>query len=599
MVLQGTKQLADDKHKTTGYVIKDVTFGSPLTIAAGSETTEVQLCLRPSGDPSTKLRSSEFNIFVNNRDQWSETCRGSVHTELASEETEVDGGHEARAKLAGYHESFQASDSICDKIVESSRMYEYLRDCGLDYGPTFQALQQLSYNDEGFARAKVAVFSGVAQNTAYHFQRHVIHPTTLDAVFQSIVISLSRGGEKEIPTLMPTRIGKLWIAAEGISQPATSAFDVCVNAEFSGRRKAKGGLVAMDETRTETLMSLEDMELTTVATREAADHAQSLKKRLCYNLSWKPDLDLLSHQQLREYCEDARPPRSSNAGFYEDLGFLIIMFTKNALEALAKDGLESPKPHLRQYLIWLRSQLERFHLGLLPNLPNSHPKWASLLENTEYRDSLIQEVRSTNQGKFFLKVAQNLLPMLKGELDPESFMFQDDGVSEFYKEINSRVICYEPFNRYLELLCHKSPALKILEIGAGTGATTDFVLNGLSSHEEGDSRTLDCVHYDFTDISPACLEGAATRFGQMQGRLRFKILDIEADPSNQGFELGTYDLIIAASVRPPNPKTGLCTTLITIMTGTACNKDSGIDHAQCPKLIEIVCSGALSNLSSV
>ena len=588
MVLEGAKQLADDKHKATGYVIKDVTFGSPLTITTQSETTEVQLCLRPSGDLSTKLRSSEFSIFVNNRDQWSETCRGSIHTELASEATEVDGGHEARAKLAGYQGSLQASLSICDKTVENSRMYEYLKHCGLDYGPTFQALQQLSYNDEGFAHAKVAVFPRSAQNTAYHCQEPVIHPTTLDAVFQSIVIALSRGAEREIPTFMPTRIGKLWIAAEGISHPAACAVDVCVNAEFSGRRKAKGGLVAMDEARHEALISLEDMELTTVAAREATAHVQGLKKRLCYNLSWKPDLDLLGHQQLREYCENARPTRSSDAGFYEDLGFLIIMFTKNALEALAQDGLGSPKPHLRQYLTWSRNQLERFHSGSLPNLPNSHPKWASLLENTQYRDSLIQEVQSTNQGRFFLKVAQNLLPMLRGELDPLSFMFQDDGVPDFYKEINRRVICYEPFNRYLELLCHKNPGLKILEIGAGTGATTDFVFNGLSSHEDVDSRNPDCVHYDFTDISPAFFEGAATRFGQMQGRLRFKVLDIESDPSNQGFELGTYDLIIAASVKSPNPKTCLYTTLITILTGPSRNKGSRIDHAQCSKLIETV-----------
>lgn len=88
----------------------------------------------------------------------------------------------------------------------------------------------------------------------------------------------------------------------------------------------------------------------------------------------------------------------------------------------------------------------------------------------------------------------------------------------------------------------------MIQIGAGTGATTDFILEALSSHKEGSIRTFNYTQYDFTDLSPAFFEPAAARYNQNCKRLSFKILDIEADLAKQGFELGTYDLAFAASV---------------------------------------------------
>ena len=161
---------------------------------------------------------------------------------------------------------------------------------------------------------------------------------------------------------------------------------------------------------------------------------------------------------------------------------------------------------------------------------------------------LCDDVEQTVQGKFFVRLGHNLVSMLRGDIDPLTFMFEDDAVPEFYREVNREVVCYEPLKKYLKLLCHKNPGFKMLEIGAGTGSTTDYILNALSSHPQSATGPLQCSQYDYTDISPAFFEGASERYRIHGDRLRFKVLDIESDPSKQGFELGTYDLIFAASV---------------------------------------------------
>ncbi len=100
----------------------------------------------------------------------------------------------------------------------------------------------------------------------------------------------------------------------------------------------------------------------------------------------------------------------------------------------------------------------------------------------------------------------------------------------------------------------------------------------LSGHEEGDVRTPDCTQYVYTNISPAFLESAATRYERHQGRMRFMVLNIEVDPSKQGFELGTYDLIIAASVICP--RLSIDGLLISSVIGTPCHKEPRGYNAQ-------------------
>ncbi|MFI1913835.1 SDR family NAD(P)-dependent oxidoreductase [Nocardia sp. NPDC020380] len=82
--------------------------------------------------------------------------------------------------------------------------------------------------------------------------------------------------------------------------------------------------------------------------------------------------------------------------------------------------------------------------------------------------------------------------------------------------------------------------VRILEVGAGTGATTHAVLAALAP--------LDlAVEYHYTDVSPSFLAHGRREFSAYP-QLRFGVLDIERDPAPQGFEAGSFDLVLAANV---------------------------------------------------
>lgn len=84
----------------------------------------------------------------------------------------------------------------------------------------------------------------------------------------------------------------------------------------------------------------------------------------------------------------------------------------------------------------------------------------------------------------------------------------------------------------------RSAPLRVLEIGAGTGSTTRHIAAGL--------RDVD-FRYDFTDRSEYFLPAARTRWGD-DPRWSFDVLDIDDDPTAQGYDQNGYDIVCAFGV---------------------------------------------------
>ncbi|MFI2620665.1 amino acid adenylation domain-containing protein [Streptomyces sp. NPDC018584] len=80
--------------------------------------------------------------------------------------------------------------------------------------------------------------------------------------------------------------------------------------------------------------------------------------------------------------------------------------------------------------------------------------------------------------------------------------------------------------------------LRVLEVGAGTGATTVHVLKELPEEH---------VRYSFTDVSGYFTTRAKERFRD-DPRVECATFDIDAEPAPQGVEPGSVDVVIAANV---------------------------------------------------
>ncbi|WP_308050546.1 non-ribosomal peptide synthetase [Streptomyces sp. TRM72054] len=80
--------------------------------------------------------------------------------------------------------------------------------------------------------------------------------------------------------------------------------------------------------------------------------------------------------------------------------------------------------------------------------------------------------------------------------------------------------------------------LRVLEVGAGTGASTAGALAALDGQ---------AVEWLFTDVSPFFLDKARERFGP-DPRLRFGLYDVDRDPVEQGLADNAFDVVVCAGV---------------------------------------------------
>jgi microcystin synthetase protein McyG len=118
-----------------------------------------------------------------------------------------------------------------------------------------------------------------------------------------------------------------------------------------------------------------------------------------------------------------------------------------------------------------------------------------------------------------------------GSMSDLEHMYQDSPISRLLNENIRRVI------RNVLKAAEGSP-IRILEIGAGTGGTSSYILPELQATQS---------EYIFTDVSPIFLSNAKRKFSAYS-RARYEILDIENDPIAQGFKANNYDVIVASNV---------------------------------------------------
>jgi|HubBroStandDraft_1064217.scaffolds.fasta_scaffold00052_8 polyketide synthase PksN len=83
--------------------------------------------------------------------------------------------------------------------------------------------------------------------------------------------------------------------------------------------------------------------------------------------------------------------------------------------------------------------------------------------------------------------------------------------------------------------------VRLIEIGAGTGGTTGFVLRALAPFEQR-------IEYVFTDLGRGFLDEARRRLAPLHPSLSTRLCDIEQPPERQGLVPGSFDIVIAANV---------------------------------------------------
>lgn len=548
MAVEAVKQLAADKkpyRPISGYRIENAEFSKALRLPRRESQIETSFSLRPVTDALEKERAwYEYRLCVYEDESWEECCHGCIQAEYELPQNEVDDGKASSREALHYQHLVKDGFIACDLPMTTEELYQLFNDHGAQYGPAFQVLSNVCYNGrECQSVAEISLGSRKLEKSKLLKRPYVFHPATLDGVFQTIVPALGRGGQRKLPTMVVSYIQSLYISAQGLAEPEGPPLHAFSHCEFKGYRETESSICAILPQSGQPCIILQGLRSTFVTNDDSAQDASN-ERHLCASMDWKPDLDVSSGGEIQKFCEQSRPGKESPARHYEDLRLMIFYYIVDAVGKLRNDA--GPQEYHRvKYLEWMKEQIRRHDHG---EVGRRHSELSRTLAEAPHCDALMKRVqRASNEGTFFAAVGENLLDIMQGKVDALDLLFRGDLAQNYYQELNSDPSIFEPFASYLDCLTHKHAFIKVLEIGAGTSGATSPVLEALSAQaaKRGSMRSF---HYDLTDISPEFLSNAKERFGSYGESINYKILNIETDPSPQGFQEEEYDLIIASNV---------------------------------------------------
>ena len=155
------------------------------------------------------------------------------------------------------------------------------------------------------------------------------------------------------------------------------------------------------------------------------------------------------------------------------------------------------------------------------------------------------------EGDKLCQIGENLVLILKGEIEPSSLMQGNETVTNFNLNEDpshpSALIA-----QFMNMLAHKSGKLSILEICTSTNSTSRAILEALPDNEDGQSNSTHLRHYDITS-SPESWEEMEALSKLWTEDVAFRKLDITQDIQAQGYESGRYDVVIASGISHTAP----------------------------------------------
>ena len=542
MAIEASRQLASAGKKVKGFRLKEVVLHSALRIPLNTEGVETHFHLRPYLDSTATTSSSwsEFELRSCEGAQWREHCRGLIQTEYETQYTPVDDGLEDRMFAEKCANRLAEAERACRKDVSTKQLYELLQTVGLDFGPTFQNLSEMRIGENRSAVATVTAADIKSKMPHGYVQPHLIHPTTLDGVLQSILVALSRGGREVRAVMVPTAIRELWVSSDLNS----NSLRLCANANFLGLRQADASFVAVDNTHRKPTVWAEGFVSTAVSSKNP--NQEESYRHLCFNIDWKLDPSFVDQNMA---IKTFVPPCELTDFDPCDLVTNIEMMCYIYLRRYSKNSPQSignMKPHHRKYVAWMHHQFERYERG---ELLHAKTDWNKAAEDDEFVAELESRMKNASaEATISVAVGRVLPQILSGEVDPLQILFSDQLAENVYRHGTGAEINYAKLTGYLDILAHKNPNIKILEVGAGTGGATRPILDTLMHHGENEPGAPRFRSYEFTDISPSFFEKAKDTFHSCVEHMKFRTLNIENDPTHQGFDLEHYDLVIGANV---------------------------------------------------
>ncbi|KAL1881223.1 Type I Iterative PKS [Diaporthe australafricana] len=524
----------------SGYRLRDVEIQQALVIPDTASGIEIQTTLRPVDEKSVgTLGWMVFEICSVSADNgWTDHAKGLIVAEVDGSGGDAVVSDQHTAKM----HKLEHTTGLARRI-DPEDLWESFRSGGIVHGPVFQNISRiLQVGGSGsvcdLSVPDYRVHKDLPRNT-------LLHPTTLDSIFVTAYTALPGLDAGQESPRVPRSIRTLWVSA-GISHEPGHRLRGYSTLSHHDARSVEAEITVTDDTGADgaapPLLQISGLICQSLGASVVENPAGAYRREVCNKLAWAADSSLETTESLATLRDQlALMEDPDEYGLILDLRRVCLYFITDALEQLSESDTVNLQSHHSKFYQWMRQQVALAESGQLA--PGSA---AWLPVDMATREHHIHSVaKASVNGELLCHVGPHLTSILRQERSPLELMMEDKILYRYYTSALKAPRSFGLVGKLLRHVAHKNPRARILEIGAGTGGATRHTLRELGTDETGGTMA---ESYHFTDISSGFFESAKNEFADWANVLDFDRLDIEQDPAAQGFELGSYDVVVACQV---------------------------------------------------
>ncbi|KAJ5456455.1 hypothetical protein N7530_011729 [Penicillium desertorum] len=242
-----------------------------------------------------------------------------------------------------------------------------------------------------------------------------------------------------------------------------------------------------------------------------------------YRLQWKQDIDFLDTDGAHSlYHSDFHSPAGAAYlgevyNFHTRLETVTVLYICGVLEMFRQDGLPTG-PSLKWFHGFCNCMCHVKVEATAGRMRLCERNATSL--NFQQREQRITQLLSElpedfPQLEFNAIIYKNMADIFNGRVAGIDLAVKAEVLARVYADGPIHDVARKSLSSVVDILAHKNPTMRVLEIGAGTGSCTSIALDVLIV----DDRDMPGHHakryhdYAFTDISPAFFEKAEELFG--------------------------------------------------------------------------------------
>lgn len=283
MAVEGVAQLARQRfpqRPLETVALRDISFKRGLVVP-DKQRVELQLSFKPQH--GSDLAFSFSIAALSDSGEWYEHATGAVEGVLAENDVTTETTKEEVPKLP------PGSDT-----TPKDALYRQMDAVGNTYGPAFAGLNFITMAaDASQASSSFEILDIKASMPAKHQRPHLIHPSTLDLVFQT---ALPLVGRRLGPgSIMPTHVDELLIATTPSLQIPGSGLDISVLLTSSHFRTAVSDISVLASSH--RVLSISGMEFRSLGSKDAGG-ASNGTREICYELDWQTGIDHVRAEDL-------------------------------------------------------------------------------------------------------------------------------------------------------------------------------------------------------------------------------------------------------------------------------------------------------------